>query len=332
MGAESGCVSAGELKHACSGIRRLLSLLEGIPSEATLNFYLKALFGLAERLRIAEGILSIPSGEISARDLRAFLALQEGLVPRRPRSSGETPVNLVEFLALLDTLLRRLPYPVRVAGQGGCLAIDPLEKRHHTSAVTILCGCLGEFFTGDLYRQEVLNDEVREAFNRALKREALRSSTLRRAEEDLIFEQIAMRTTGRLILTYPALDDQSREVIPSRNVDRLRDEGLASTVRIPPRGMAPTASDIFDWKGLIGYLAPFELAGRSREIPSDLDVGRDGLRKTLADCARRVRIERARERGTAGGWDGRVIDEDVRQGLRDRFAGGCVYSPSLLQG
>ncbi len=316
----------GELLRVCDGVSGFLGILQDVPSTATPAEFTDAIFHLAERLKIVDGILSHRDLRVAARDLGAFEALDECLGSRDRVLVGEARIGLEDFVTLINSILRAVSCGGHVISEGGVPVIDPLEKRHHTSSVTVVCGMTEGYFGGFVSGREVLGEEVRREINERAGGEALPTAARRKEEEDLIFQVILRRTRGRLVLTYPSLDEGSREVIRSRFIDGLVSERRAGHTRMSPVGIVFRPEDICDKKDMIWNLVPFAKDLAVFTVPEGLE----DIRPIVDGIHRRVEIERARDRGRAKGWDGRLVAEGILRDIGERFGGDFVYTPSIL--
>jgi ATP-dependent helicase/DNAse subunit B len=319
-----------ELLRICDGVVRLIDVLRDVPQSSTLKGYVEVLFQLSDKLRLVEGILSQKGNEVKDRDLRALQAFWDCLGSWEDCLSGEDYISLVRFQSLIRSILRAITYRARIGNEGGADLIDPLEKRHHSSIVTVVCGMVEGFFAVTPSKQGLLSDPLRLEINKIAKREALKLSTRGKMEDDLIFDILLFRTAGRLVMTYPTLDSQSREVIRSRYLDRLVEGKSKALTRIPPTCIIPGASRIYERKELIRYLIPTLMSGEGWQSVKDSCKRLKEFQTLLSGVRGRILIEIARKSGTGKGYDGQLVREEVLKDLGERFGENCIYTPSLL--
>ncbi len=317
------------LLDACDRISAFLGVLDGIPPSHTLKGYLGETFQLAQRLELVRGILSQSDETLVARDLGAVHAFRESLDGWESLMTGDREVPLVRYLTLLRSAIGGVNYQAGALG-GGLMVADPLEKRHHSSKVTIVCGAREGAFSATSMRPEVLGDEVRAEINRRAKRDALPMSTRIKEEEELIFGLLLERTRERVVITCPVFDNQSREIMPSRFIERLREDDRITFSRLRPSEIVPGPDQIWDRRDLIRYLLPSRLSVMPGSTRKEDGGGIDTLEEPLSGVARRSAIEIARRGGRAKGYDGRLTADDILNGLKDRFGPDMVYTPSVL--
>jgi ATP-dependent helicase/DNAse subunit B len=315
-----------ELLRLCDGVTRFLDTLRAVPLTATPSDFVGAIFRLAERLKIVEGILSHNDVEVAAGDLRAFSVFRECFACWNVMLTGNTRVELDGFIALINSILRTVTYGEHVSKGGGVIVIDPLEKRHHTSHLTIICGMTENYLSGFVPGQEILGDEMRRVINDRVGREALQSSTRKKEEEGLIFDILLRRSTDRLVLTYPSLDGGSREVIRSRFIDNLLEDQRTKYTRISPACTVPESADIYDRRDLVRNM----VFNSTSKVKSRLSKELEEMKPILGSVFNRVKMERNRERGLSNAWNGQIVAEDILKDLEDRFGGDFIYSPSFL--
>lgn len=310
-----------------------------LPERATLAGHVEALAGLLESLGLHDAVGEARDGH-SAANLAAWAGFLEGL--RTLWSAGEqlgvdTEIDLPGFYAEVLALSRREGFDLP-GSAAGVLALDAGAARQLDFDHVFFLGMTERHFPRAPREDPIYADDERELLGAAgIPLESRRDGAW---EDALLFYSTAVAARESLTLSWPTIDAESREVLPSYFVDEVA-RCFASPPETARRGLREMIAQLDDVASPEELLerSVFELFGQDPLLTHrDRARGEAGLRalaardaELLAGLARAITVEDRRDARLAPDeYDGRLRDPAAIAHLAAQFGPEYAFSPSAL--
>lgn len=276
-------------------------------------------------LRVVEGVLAGPF-DLRVRDLNALQEVKTVLrdVVQAAALTGSKTISWSEFLANFRHALSVSRYTLHQSSAGRVVAQKVIQARGLTYEYAFLVGLAeGEFPRST--RVDILYDQR--------EREELLAAGLHvelgpGLDEPYLFYQAVTRATRSLYLSYPYLDDEGRDLLPSpylREITRLLK--LDSPTRVRLGSSASLAEVASHAEFCIAAAEALEQHDRDGLAAHNALVALPAWRSVLK--GRELEMTR-QSPGTFGPFDGVLVSQDVLALLKARYGETYVWSPSSL--
>ncbi len=317
----------------------LFDELGRLPAEAATSAYVERLAELVERFGVTEAV-GQGADPHTAANVEAFDAFLDGLRELRAactRFEADAPMRLAEFYAEVLGVATDVTF-IPPGPAGGVPALDAGQARQLDFDHVFVLGMTERSFPRAPREDALYADDERLALNRAGVPLDPRSDAA--WEDSFAFYAIAVSARERLTLSYPVVDAEGREVLPSYFVHEV-----ARCFARPPEperfGLAQMVPEFRDVAapGELLERSIYELFGRDSALTyRDVDTARAGLRAlaaadagVLAGLRAAIEVENRRDaRAEPDEYDARLRDPDAIAEVADAFGPETPFSPSGL--
>ncbi len=322
-----------------SALTRLFEELARLPAQAPVSVYVERLAELATRLG-APGAVGEGGDPHSAANIVAFDAFLDGLRELRAarlRLDNDAPMPLAQFYAEVLDISGRVNF-APPGPAGGVPALDAGQARQLDFDHVFVLGMTERLFPRAPREDALYADDERAALARAGIPLDRRSDAA--WEDTFVFYSIAASAREQLTLSYPVVDAQGREVLPSYFVHEVA--RCLTPAPEPERfGLAQMVPEFADVAapGELLERSIYELFGRDSALTHrDTVVAEAGLRALaaadpalLAGLRGAIEVECRRDsRHEPDEFDARLADPEAIAAVAEAFGPQRPFSPSSL--
>lgn len=272
-------------------IRKILKLIDNLPQRASFSGYVRLLTGLPEQFMEILDKFIIPNDTIDS----------------------------ATFYDILITIAESTESPRESYTGGVVQVLDAHRARGLSFPVVFIGGLIEKGFPKQIAEEPLYGDIER--FQLRKFGVDVEESKEKQKEEMFLFNSAVSTAASELILTYPATDNEGKEILTSYYIDEIKKTypGKIETKKIHLSSVIPGLEDVFTKEELI-----------TRVIYNYWNNARDDLTMELSKnlgISQLLNIA-AIENNRQSQWNGIITDEDILKNIRKDFGPGYRFSVS----